>query len=144
MSQSFLSFFLLFYYLFTYFWICWVSVAHRLSLVAASRGYSLLWCTGFSLWWRLLLWSMGFRHMGFSSCGSWALERRLSSCGAWVQLLCGMWGLPRPGIEPVSPALAGGFLTTAPPGKSLLLSFLVDYLAFSTDIFYIHNHSICR
>ena len=24
---------------------------------------------------------------------------------------------PGPGIEPVSPALAGGFLTTAPPGK---------------------------
>ena len=29
-----------------------------------------------------------------------------------------MWDLPGPGIEPVSPALAGGFLTTAPPGKS--------------------------
>ena len=29
-----------------------------------------------------------------------------------------MWDLPRPGIEPVSPALAGGFLTTDPPGKS--------------------------
>ena len=25
-----------------------------------------------------------------------------------------MWDLPRPGIEPVSPALAGGFLTTVP------------------------------
>ena len=29
-----------------------------------------------------------------------------------------MWNLPRPGIEPVSPALAGGFFTTEPPGKS--------------------------
>ena len=29
-----------------------------------------------------------------------------------------MWDLPGPGIEPVTPALAGGFLTTAPPGKS--------------------------
>ena len=29
-----------------------------------------------------------------------------------------MWDLPGPGIEPVSPALAGGFLTAAPPGKS--------------------------
>ena len=29
-----------------------------------------------------------------------------------------MWDLPRPGLEPVSPALAGGFLTTEPPGKS--------------------------
>ena len=31
---------------------------------------------------------------------------------------CNMWVLPRPGLEPVSPASAGGFLTTAPPGKS--------------------------
>ena len=29
-----------------------------------------------------------------------------------------MWDLPRPGLQPVSPALAGGFLTTVPPGKS--------------------------
>ena len=28
-----------------------------------------------------------------------------------------MWNLPGAGIEPVSPALAGGFLTTEPPGK---------------------------
>ena len=34
-----------------------------------------------------------------------------------------MWHLPGPGIKPVSPALAGGFLTTAPPGKSSLLDF---------------------
>ena len=31
-----------------------------------------------------------------------------------------MWDLPRPGLEPVSPALAGGFSTTAPPGKPTL------------------------
>ena len=43
--------------------------------------------------------------------------RRLSSCGSRAQLLCGMWDLPRPRLEPVSPALAGGFSTTAPPGK---------------------------
>ena len=42
--------------------------------------------------------------------------RRLSSCGSWAQLLRGMWDLPRPGLEPVSPALAGRFSTTAPPG----------------------------
>ena len=29
-----------------------------------------------------------------------------------------MWDLPGPGLEPVSSALAGGFSTTAPPGKS--------------------------
>ena len=28
-----------------------------------------------------------------------------------------MWDLSRPGIEAMSPALAGGFLTTGPPGK---------------------------
>ena len=58
-------------------------------------------------------------HVGFSSCGSWALEHRLSSCGTWAQLLHGMWDLPRPGVEPMSPALASRFLATAPPGKPL-------------------------
>ena len=43
--------------------------------------------------------------------------RRLSSCGSR-----GIWDLPRPGLEPLSPALAGRFSTTAPPGKPL------DYL----------------
>ena len=44
-------------------------------------------------------------------------ERRLSNCGSRAQLLRGMWDLPRPGLEPVSPALAGRFSTIAPPGK---------------------------
>ena len=38
-----------------------------------------------------------------------AQKHRLSSCGAWSGLLCGMWDLPRSGIEPISLALAGGF-----------------------------------
>ena len=33
-----------------------------------------------------------------------------------------MWDLVGPGIEPLSPALAGGFFTTGPPGK-----FQVDF-----------------
>ena len=45
--------------------------------------------------------------------------RRLSNCGSRAQLLRGMWDLPRPGLEPVSPALAGRFSTTAAPGKPL-------------------------
>ena len=75
----------------------------------------------------------------FSSCGKWGplfiavcgpltiavslvaehrlQTRRLSNCGLRAQLLRGMWDLPRPGLEPVSPASAGRFLTTAPPGK---------------------------
>ena len=32
-----------------------------------------------------------------------------------------MWDLPGPGIEPVSPALADGFLSTLPPGKFLVI-----------------------
>ena len=43
--------------------------------------------------------------------------RRLSNCGSRAQLLHGMWDLPRPGLKPVSPALAGRLSTTAPPGK---------------------------
>ena len=67
------------------FWLRWVFVAVRgLSLVAASGGYSSLWCAGFSLRWLLLLWSRGSRHTGFSSCGMWALEHRLNNCGTWA------------------------------------------------------------
>ena len=53
-----------------------------------------------------------------------ALECRLSSCGARAWLLCSVWDLPKPGLEPVSPALAGGFLTTAPAGKPFLVVFM--------------------
>ena len=80
-----------------------------------------------------------FCARAFSSCGKWGplfiaargpltvaaslvaehrlQMRRLSSCGWRAQLLRGMWDLPRPGLEPVSPALAGRFSITAPPGK---------------------------
>ena len=69
--------------LFIYFWLRWVFVAARgLSLVAVSGGYSSLRCTGFSLRWLPLLQKTVSRCTGFSSCGSRALERRLSSCGA--------------------------------------------------------------
>ena len=58
---------------FIYLWLHWVFVAVRgLSLVAASRVYYSLRCAGFSLRWPLLLWSTGSRHVGFSSCGTWA------------------------------------------------------------------------
>ena len=35
-----------------------------------------------------------------------------------------MWDLPGPGMEPVFPALAGGFSTAGPPGKSQNVTFL--------------------
>ena len=82
-----------------------------------------------------------FCARAFSSCGKWGplfiavrgpltitaslvaehrlQMRRLSNCGSRAWSLRGMWDLPRPGLEPVSPALAGRFSTTAPPGKPL-------------------------
>ena len=66
-----------------------------------------------------------------SSCGSWALEHRLSSCGARASLLHGMWDHPWPGLEPLSSALAGRFLATVPPGKSLFLSNLYAFCLLS-------------
>ena len=80
-----------------------------------------------------------FCARAFSSCGKWGSlfimvhgpliivaslvaehrlqPRRVSSCVSQAQLLRGMWDPPRPGLEPMSPALAGRFSTAAPPGK---------------------------
>lgn len=55
---------------------------------------------------------------GLSSCSLWAVERRLSGCGTQAWLLCSVWNLPRQGIEPMSPVLADGFLSTVPLWKS--------------------------
>ena len=50
----------------------------------------------------------------------------LSSCGSET---LDMWDPSGPGIEPVSPALAGRFLSTVPPGKSYsgILKFLGEF-----------------
>ena len=39
--------------------------------------------------------------------------------GTWASWPRGKQKLPGPGIEPLSPSLAGEFLTTRPPGKTL-------------------------
>ena len=49
-----------------------------------------------------------------------------SSCGIWAQLLRGLWNLPGSGIRPMSSALAGGFLSTVPPGKPEKWYFLKE------------------
>ena len=109
----------------------------------------------------LFLTVLGLRFCAraFSSCGKWGplfiavrgpltiaaslvaehrlQTRRLSSCGSRAQLLCSMWDLPRPGLEPVSPALAGRFSTTAPPGKpehTLLITTLPDCLSMQRPL----------
>ena len=102
-----------------YFWLRWVFVAARgLSLVAASRATLCCsapasHCGGFSCGgaralgaWHLVVQVVA---CALSSCGSRALECRLSSCGARASLRRGMWDLPRPGLKPMFPALAGGF-----------------------------------
>ena len=62
-----------------FFWMhCIFIAARRLSLIVASKGYSSLQCMDFSL----QLQSTGSRRASFSSCGSRALECRISSCGA--------------------------------------------------------------
>ena len=64
--------------------------------------------------------------------------RRLSNCGSQAQLLHGMWDLPRPGLEPVSLALAGRLSTTAPPGKPnffIIIKYL--FIVFVT-------HLVCK
>ena len=59
---------------------------------------------------------------GVSSCSSQALARCLSSWDAGAPWSLGVWDLPGSGIEPVSPALAGGFFATEPAGTPLDLS----------------------
>ena len=57
-------------------------------------------------------------HAGFSSCGFWAPEHRLSSCDAGFScsVACG--------VEPMSPTLAGEFFTTEPQGKPRRFLFI--------------------
>ena len=113
--------------LFIYFWPCWVSVARcRFSLVAMSRDYSLVvvhrlltacgfpCCRAQRLGARLQLWHID----------SVVAARRLYSLDSVVvaqelscSVACGIF-LDQGSIEPVSPALAGEFFSTEPPGKS--------------------------
>ena len=53
----------------------------------------------------------GFFHQGAQALGPRALDHE------WAQLLHSTLDLPGPGVESVSPALAGRFLTTEPPGE---------------------------
>ena len=102
-------------YLYIYFWLCGVFVAvHGLSLVAMSRSYFLMWE------------SVRASPCGFSVCraGPWGLQASvLVLCGLSCSMACGLF--PDQGSEPTSPALAGGLLTTGPPGKSVECVFFI-------------------
>ena len=102
--------FLVILILFIYLWLCLVFVSVRgLSLVAASGGHSSSRCAGLSLSWCLLLRNTGSRRAGSA----------IVAHGPSYSAACGIF----PGLEPVSPALAGRFSTTAPPGKPSLIHF---------------------
>ena len=87
------------------------------SLVVVSGGYS----PGVVHWLLIaeasLVEEHGSRQAGVSSCGSQALEHRLNSCDAQTSVLRSMCSPPRPGIEPMSPALADRFFSIDPPLK---------------------------
>ena len=77
-------------------------------------------CTGFFFFpavgcGHLLLWSVGSTALDLS--GRAVLASLVVVHGFSRPTVCGVF-VPRPGIEPVSPALKGGFLTTGTPGKS--------------------------
>ena len=90
---------------FIYLWLHWFfDAVCRLSLVVVS-GSPLQVCTGFSLWWLLVVLASPVEEQGSRAC--------------WLQQ---SWHtgaqLPRSGIEPLCPALAGMLLTALPQGKS--------------------------
>ena len=98
--------------LFIYLWLCWVFVS----------VWGLISSCG--EWGPLFIAVHGPLTVAASLIAEHRLQtRRLSNCGSRAQLLRGMWDLSRPGHEPVSPALAGRFSTTAPPGKPLYFIF---------------------
>ena len=126
-------FFFFFFNKFIYFWLCWVFVSVRgLSPVAVSGGHS-------SSRRPLFIAARGPLTIAASLVAEHRLQtRRLSNCGSRAQLLRSMWDLPRPGLEPMSPALAGGFSTTAPPGKPCISSLVryLDILPFYFFLFF--------
>ena len=73
------------------------------------------------------------------ACIIFIMSYRIFSCGARTLVVahrvsCSKASgilLPRPGIEPVSPALEGRFLATGPPGKSLCW-FISELTPFSS------------
>ena len=121
-------------------WLCpvwWAALGLPCRVRALSRGaWGLLCrcgvqashCRGFS--------RCGARPRG--ACTSEVATRWLSSCGTH-----GMWDLPRSGIEPVSAALQGGFLTTGSPGKSsrsLLIVYFVYSIVYMFILIYPPSH----
>ena len=96
--------------LFIYFWLC------RIFIVA----WAFSGCGNSGL---LSTCSVQASHCcGFSCCRVQVPEYAgYSICGTPAELSPNMWHCPRPGNEPMSPTLAGRFLTTGPPSQDPVL-----------------------
>ena len=69
--------------------------------------------------------------------------RELSSCDAQASLLHALWDLPGAGIEPMSPALASGFLITGPQGSPVDVFLCEFFLCFEfRNTFHIYSVDI--
>ena len=84
---------------------------------------------------------------GLSCCGPRALEAPASGAAARglsvvvrAQLPHSLWDLPAPGMEPLSPALQGGFLTTRPPGKAWTFLYFTSWAGFRADPGLVNSH----
>ena len=101
------------------FWLYWVSIAeHRLSLVVLRQSYSSLWYTGS----RVL---------------------RLSCCCVWIWLLCGMWDLPGPGIQPIE-SIPAGADHVSPLREQFIPTCRLEpanNLSFTTPFLIMYSHS---
>ena len=99
------------------FWLRWVSIAAWTFSSCGERG--LLSSCG--------VWAS--YCFGFSCCGVWTLQGTWASVAVVHRLSCSVArGVPRPGIEPTSPALAGRFLITGQTKKPLSPVFLLNML----------------
>ena len=109
-------------------------------------------CSGFSCCRAQVLgmWASVLVAQRLRSCSSRALEHRLSSCDAQAQWLHGMWNPPGPGIEPMSPVLAGGFLSTATKegcfyilSKEIILLTVIDFAPITLNCISTEKESFC-
>ena len=119
------TFFSIYVYRFIYLFAFWSSVLHELF-------------SSCHQWGQLFAAELGLLIVEHGLSGSWGFDR-CSSRAKWFRSLSSraqaqkLWhtglvipwhvGSSRSGLEPMSPAFAGGFFTTEPPGKTCSFSF---------------------
>ena len=112
-SLSFLS-------LFIYFWLCCISDVSSFS-AWGPRSSCVAWASHCGVVTHRLQ-AHRRQLMLLSGSRSWA-----QCCSAWAELPQSVSTLPRPGVEPVSPALAGGFFTIGVLGSPDLISDIIPF-----------------